>query len=502
MYSACLFMKNLLCFVLFGLLLPGTARRRVRLDVVFNYAGQQNTTLTESLDVSAETREALLPGGFKTVLFRGRGPHAHISQLRTEHVEPHLAAPPPARLLATVAPRLASGSEDDQLPSQVKADLVPIHTFRDALGGQGRHRQDDSVMTAADSSQEEEEEAALQQRPAPSVGNSSLGLEMSEYLEGLLPFDVEVYRTAAAAILGVLRDSRNSSRWRSLGMLLYGKGRLEAARACLARAAELDPADAPVRVDLGNVLRSMGRFEQSCRALLEAEAISGKRDQSLLYFGSPLAPGGGEDTQAAAVGRPSTPGSAVWVTTIASDDECAWVIEEAEAFNEARGGWGNPPPRYAPVGTVADEVRAPHMLAADCPAILDWVNRKLESAVLPVLRQQFGEVDLWLYDCFLLKFDGQPGREGLSVHVDDDGLGVSFNLLLSSPSDFLGGGTFFEENGNGSQETVFAAQGEMVSHHGGLQHASVPTRGGRRYILVGFLRSTQLLRAPPSYVRL
>jgi hypothetical protein len=65
----------------------------------------------------------------------------------------------------------------------------------------------------------------------------------------------------------------------------------------------------------------------------------------------------------------------------ADADECDWVIRTASAFNEARGGWGNPPPRYAPAGTVADEVRAPHMLVADCPELLSWFNGKLETCV-------------------------------------------------------------------------------------------------------------------------
>ena len=81
------------------------------------------------------------------------------------------------------------------------------------------------------------------------------------------------------------------------------------------------------------------------------------------------------------------------------------------------------------------------------------------------------------------------------MHVDDDGLGLSINLLLSDPADFKGGGTFFEDG-----KTVIVEQGEMVSHHGGLRHSSVPTVGGQRYILVAFLRSPALISAPPEYV--
>lgn len=97
----------------------------------------------------------------------------------------------------------------------------------------------------------------------------------------------------------------------------------------------------------------------------------------------------------------------------------------------------------------------------------------------------------WLYDSFLLKFDGVPGRDGLALHVDDDGSGISFNLLLSDPDDFEGGGTFFP----GLEPPVVRPQrGGLLSHYGGLKHASVPTTGGQRYILVGFLRSPQLLQ--------
>ena len=144
------------------------------------------------------------------------------------------------------------------------------------------------------------------------------------------------------------------------------------------------------------------------------------------------------------------------------------------------------------------------MLVADCPELLTWLNGKLESVVWPALSAQFGSKaaeEMWLYDAFVLRFDNQPNQQGLGVHVDDDGLGLSINALLSSPDDFDGGGTFFEDENLGEQVdadgkeadvtvgfTVTPEQGELVSHHGGLRHSSVPTTGGMRYILVAFLR--------------
>ena len=277
---------------------------------------------------------------------------------------------------------------------------------------------------------------------------------------------------------------------------------MEAARGALARAADLDPLDAQAFIDLANVERSIGRFDASTTALLAAESVTGKRDQSLCYYRAPTSAESSDAPPEASrsLSTPAGPSDeSVWVSPFADAKECEWVIETAEAYNAARGGWGNPPPRYAPAGTVADNVRAPHMLVADCPELLEWLNSKLASVAWPVLGAQFGArvaSEMWLYDAFLLRFDGQPGRAGLGVHVDDDGLGLSMNVLLSRPDAFEGGGTYFEDG----DFQVTPKQGELVTHHGGLQHSSVPTTGGRRYILVGFFRAPSLLVEPPSYV--
>ena len=268
---------------------------------------------------------------------------------------------------------------------------------------------------------------------------------------GLPSLQLGAYGDAAAAVAGVAKEPNNGERWRDLGKLLHGKGRLDAACFALERAAALGPRDIKARIDLANALRSVGRFDEAAASLRDAETL-GQRDQSLCYFRAPsetaAAPLPRLAADAEMVGGPASEADEVWVTRLASADECDWVIRTAEAHCTARGGWGNPPPRYAPAGTVADNVRAPHMLVADCPEMLDWFNAKLEKVVFPTLQRQFGEVaacEAWLYDAFLLKFDGQPGRRGLGLHVDDDGLGLSINLLLSDPKDFEGGGTFFEE---------------------------------------------------------
>ena len=78
--------------------------------------------------------------------------------------------------------------------------------------------------------------------------------------------------------------------------------------------------------------------------------------------------------------------------------------------------------------------------------------------------------------------------------MDDDGFGLSFNVLLSDPADFEGGGTRFPPNAFSSEEAVYTPRrGQMLSHYGGLGHASVPCTGGLRYIMVGFVRAERLV---------
>jgi tetratricopeptide (TPR) repeat protein len=206
---------------------------------------------------------------------------------------------------------------------------------------------------------------------------------------------LRTYTEATQVCAAVAAQPGSSEGWRRLGKLLHGKGRLEAARAALTQSAALDTGSAQARIDLANVLRSAGCFSEAAAALVAAEEISGHADQSLQYFGAPgAATADGPRTTACPIAlpasRPAWPGSSVWVTRLADTAECEWVISTAEEYNAARGGWGNPPPRYAPAGTVADEVRAPHMLVAECPALLEWLNGKLQSAVFPLLAKQYG----------------------------------------------------------------------------------------------------------------
>jgi len=309
------------------------------------------------------------------------------------------------------------------------------------------------------------------------------------------------YAAALKACTNVLLSPQDDRALQELGTLLHGKGRLDAAALALQRAVEVQPQNDAAHVALAEVLRASGRFEEAFASLRAAKTITGKPNQALCYYGygalAVCSAGSGLTTRAAVdyEALQSRLGN-VCLTELASAEECEWVIETAEAHNEAKGGWECRQPRFAPAGTEANAVRAPDMLVADDPALLAWLNRKCESTIMPALEAQFGLAarELWLYDTFLLKFSGTPGSQGLGIHVDDDGLGLSFNVLLSDPRDFEGGGTRFPPNAFTDEEAVYTPErGQMLSHYGGVRHASVPCTGGLRYIMVGFLRATPLV---------
>ena len=315
--------------------------------------------------------------------------------------------------------------------------------------------------------------------------------------EGFGRFGGGGYGAALKVCADVLRKPQDAQGWQELGTLLHGKGRLDAAAMALQRSTQIEPRNEGAHVALAEVLRAAGRFEEAFESLHAAEAVGDAPNQALRYFGYASMRGSGSSGPRADVDWDAMRErlGSLRVTDVATAEECDWVIETAEAHNAAKGGWACRQPRFAPAGTAANAVRAPDMLVADDPVLLAWLNRKCEATIMPALEAQFGlpARELWLYDTFLLKFSGTPGEGGLGIHVDDDGLGLSFNILLSEPADFEGGGTRFAPNAFADEEVFTPVRGQMLSHYGGLRHASVPTTGGLRYIMVGFLRAKPLV---------
>jgi hypothetical protein len=86
-------------------------------------------------------------------------------------------------------------------------------------------------------------------------------------------------------------------------------------------------------------------------------------------------------------------------------------------------------------------------------------------------------------DVFFVRYSTATPQSQTSLPVHTDGSSFSFNVLLSDPSSFGGGGTFFETCGR----TVNPSQGCALAHSGKIRHAGATITSGERYLLVGFI---------------
>jgi Flp pilus assembly protein TadD len=311
---------------------------------------------------------------------------------------------------------------------------------------------------------------------------------------------------------------QRATSWTRLGTVLHASGVLDEATDALARAAALEPRDAAMRANLAALQRATGRFEEAAASLREAAAHSSERmldnvvNGALAYYavdgetggsegGGEGGGGGDEKARPASAVVATVPADAlpstlpapwrsllrsVHSTAVADVDECAWVIREAEAHAASLGGWdGRGHHDYHPTNDV---------VVAACASLRAWLRSKLRHIIWPAISEQFGVTarDLWLEDAFVVRYEAAAGGQpGLESHTDDSEL--SFNILLSPPDAFTGGGTRFEAAANATWDgLVRPERGQMLSHYGRLRHAGHPVREGVRYILAGFVRCRPL----------
>jgi ankyrin repeat protein len=172
----------------------------------------------------------------------------------------------------------------------------------------------------------------------------------------------------------------------------------------------------------------------------------------------------------------------VRLVQLASAAECEHVIREAEAHAARHGGW-NAKGHH-------DNYKTTDIEVTEVPAVLSWLNAKLEHVIWPHMADHFDlpQHAFWLQDCFIVKYE-LGGQAELTMH--QDGSEVTFQVLLSDPRTFEGGGTYFEAAG----ATLHLEQGQMITHYGQTFHAGLPLHRGVRYLLVGLVRVRLLAEA-------
>ncbi|CAM9471825.1 unnamed protein product [Choristocarpus tenellus] len=166
----------------------------------------------------------------------------------------------------------------------------------------------------------------------------------------------------------------------------------------------------------------------------------------------------------------------------------------------AKDGWSTARHAWHPTTDIA---------VSSIPVLDHWARKLLLTTVLPSIADLFGfetrhlstegpaspSLAACLKDLFAVRY--RPGtQDRLAPHRDGNLL--SFNILLSEPGSFEGGGTRFAAlQGMEGGSLGFCASdgvvrpstvGDLTMHTGKLLHEGVRVTRGTRYILVGFVR--------------
>ena len=115
----------------------------------------------------------------------------------------------------------------------------------------------------------------------------------------------------------------------------------------------------------------------------------------------------------------------------------------------------------------------------------------LERRVFPEIERHYcgakmgtTACEIILKDAFIVRYT-QGKQPSLGEHVD--GHHVSFNIALSDPDDYEGGGTSFAPRWRGDEDvTIRISQGSVLCHPARVLHSGAETKNGTRYLLVGF----------------
>ena len=205
-------------------------------------------------------------------------------------------------------------------------------------------------------------------------------------------------------------------------------------------------------------------------------------------------------------GRPMEPFTLMGVL---SADECTRLIAAAECAARHRGWQSKRHRHYPTVDLPLHDI--PHAHYAR-------VRSRLDEVVLPAMRSRYAPCrGLRIREAFVVRYEapevgggqevggggaggeaaqgdtaakGWPKQPGLALHRD--GTLLNCIILLSSPSEFEGGGTVFAPP---LDSTYRSGRGECLCSCGQYLHGAEPVSRGVRYVLVAFIDELQV---PPE----
>ncbi|CAM9893481.1 unnamed protein product [Ectocarpus sp. 12 AP-2014] len=159
---------------------------------------------------------------------------------------------------------------------------------------------------------------------------------------------------------------------------------------------------------------------------------------------------------------------------VLSPEECRGVIQAAEDYSQANGGWTTS--RHYAVPTTDLPV---HVLKSTLP----WFRSLVRERLFPALAKRFnlaaGPQRVFVHDAFVVRYEEGKQRH-LPLHRDQST--HSFTIALNDLDQYTGGGTFFPSLGR----PLRPAEGHALSFRGGILHGGDPLLKGVRYIIACF----------------
>ena len=154
-------------------------------------------------------------------------------------------------------------------------------------------------------------------------------------------------------------------------------------------------------------------------------------------------------------------------------DVCNWIIDESESYAKNNGGWTtNRHKNYPTTDLPAENIKN----------VFSFILKTFELEIIKKIKKSYclsENIMFNIQDIFIVKYE--VGRQDhLEMHTD--GSSITVNILLSDPANFVGGGTYFEDD-----ITVTLEQGDMIMHSGKTRHSGLKITEGKRYLLVFFI---------------
>jgi len=151
---------------------------------------------------------------------------------------------------------------------------------------------------------------------------------------------------------------------------------------------------------------------------------------------------------------------------------CHWIINESEKYAFENGGWTT---------TRHNEYPTTDLPVNKITSIFPFISESLQNSI-QFIKKSYCLDDKHIFnvnDVFIVKYDANR-QSHLKIHTDYSEITV--NILLSDPSDFQGGGTYFDDG-----IVTYLEKGDALIHSGRTKHAGLEITKGKRYILVAFI---------------